>query len=110
MREGIVRRKRVLWLRGDPGTSVVVREPAGGNLHLPADPDPVLYIGPQDGPEGAGVGGAAGGDGGGRAGGAGEGTGGRMAGEGCRKRGFTKNEARWTQMEVLKFCRRICGV
>ena len=56
------------------------QEPAGGNLHLPADPDPVLYIGPQDGPEGAGVGGAAGGDGGGRAGGTGEGTGGRMAG------------------------------
>ena len=68
MREGIVRRKRVLWLRGTQGPGVV-REPAGGNLHLPADPDPVLYIGPQDGPEGAGDGGAAGGDGGGRAGG-----------------------------------------
>ena len=68
MREGIVRRKRVLWLRGDPGTSVWSGT-GGGNLHLPADPDPVLYIGPQDGSEGTGDGGAAGGDGGGRAGG-----------------------------------------
>lgn len=62
--------------------------------------------------------GAAGGDGGGRAGGAGEGTGGRWPEEvvggqtgaaegtvqnsrkGCQERGFTKNVARWTQMEV----------
>ena len=34
----------------------------------------------------------------------------RNSQKGCRERGFTKNEARWTQMEVLKFCRRICGV
>nr|WP_243259728.1 hypothetical protein [Enterocloster bolteae] len=34
----------------------------------------------------------------------------RNSRKGCRERGFTKNVARWTQMEVLKFCRRICGV